>query len=117
MRHQKDSRLKLWTIRTYQDTMGSVHVDYVELDERLAHYQPVSVTSRTGSAAIFEIADVSFTINKPSWYDDVLLTEIYTIWHGRVYQSVRVEDFEGKTRGDVRIYMQQRPNLRVEDFS
>ena len=116
MRFQKDLAVRLYEEVNEQDSIGSWHTHYHNLGRFFCHYRPISITSQHTNAAALEIADAVLTLNKPLWFDTVDLTRLWTTLRGRVYHVTRVEDMEGKRGGDVKLYIQQDPHIRVSDF-
>lgn len=118
MRYLKDRKITLWEAVHELDNEGSSHRTFQRKCTLWAHYRPVSVTSQTGAVAVHEIADAVFTVNKPSWFDDAdtMLTDLWCVWHHRVYRVVRVEDVEGLSRGDVKLFMKQERNMSEATF-
>lgn len=97
--------------------MGAFHISYRSLGTFWAHYRPVSITSRYATEAMLETADAILIINKPTWFDTrSTLTDLWTVLKGRVYCVTRVEDVDGMTRGDVRLFVQQDAHMRPETF-
>lgn len=55
--------------------------------------------------------------NKPSQLDgESVLTDLFTVWKARVLKVERIEDVEGMSRGDIRLFMQQDTHMSPETF-
>lgn len=114
MKHMKEWKIKLYVADRYQTNDGSWRSGYVLKGTFWANVKPVSATANYTNTGIYEIAEFIVTINKPHTFE--VTTGMYTIWGDRVLKSTKVEDIEGKTRGDVRIYFKTETGTSVDTF-
>lgn len=114
MKHMKEWKIKLYVADRYQTDDGSWRSGYILKGSFWANVKPVSATANYTNTGIYEIAEFIVTINKPHTFE--VTTGMYTIWGDRVLKSTKVEDIEGKTRGDVRIYFKTETGTSVDTF-
>lgn len=114
MKHLKEWKLRLYVGKELQTDDGSWRYGYAYKGEFWACVKPVHATTNYTNTGIFEIAEYIATINKPR--DFAVTTNTFTIWGDRVLKATKVEDIDGKTRGDVRIYLKSDDTVSVEQL-
>lgn len=114
MKHMKEWKIKLYAADSRQTSDGSWRTGYVCKGSFWANVKPVSATANYTNVGIFELAELIATINKPRSFE--VTTGMYAIWGDRVLRSTRIEDVDGKTRGDVRIYFKSDTGIRPDIF-
>ena len=114
MKHMKEWRVKLYAADRYQTSDGSWRSGYVLKGTFWANVKPVSVAANYANSGIYELAEFIFTVNKPSSFE--LAPDLYAIWGDRVLKATKVEDVEGKSRGDVKLYMKADGSISVSNF-